>query len=110
MSGQNYQQSIYFTCQDPVTSVVYEVTGFKFLDATIGVPDNAANTDGISTTKVMFLKNGSTTQIVPPVIPVLGHPQKIHLNLQGTVQLEIACATNQNNLADVALGNATLSG
>ena len=110
MSGQTYRQSIYFTCQDPITSVVYEVTGFKFLDATIGVPDDATNTSGISTTSVMFFKNGSTTQIGQPVFPLLGHPQKIQLNLQGAVQLEIGCATNRNDLADVALGNATLSG
>jgi hypothetical protein len=85
------------------------VAGFKFLDATVGVPDNATNTSGNATT-LSFFKNGSTTQLSPPIVPALGQPQKIHLNLQGSVQVEIACTTNANALEDVALGNATLSG
>jgi hypothetical protein len=112
MGTATYQRSIRFTCQTPVTSVVYNVTGYTFLDATVGVPNNASNAAG-STTNISFFKNGSTTQLGPTITDVLGQLQKIHLNLQGAVQLQIACNTaadGPDTSMDVALGNPSLSG
>jgi hypothetical protein len=107
-----YQQSIQFTCQTAVTSAIYNVTGFTFLDATVGVPNNASNDAGY-TTNISFYKNGSTTQLGPTITDVLGQLQKVHLNLQGAVQLQIACNTaadGPDTSMEVALGDPSLSG
>jgi hypothetical protein len=62
---------------------------------------------------ITFYKDGSATQLSSPVTVTLDHPQSIHLNLQGSSQLEVACsAINTSNqqtaYMDVALGNATI--
>jgi len=112
MGTTTYQQSIRFTCQTAVTSVVYNVTGFTFLDATVGVPNNATNAAGY-TANISFFKNGSATQLSLPITDVVGKLQKVHLNLEGAVQLQITCTTEadgSDTFMDVALGNPSLSG
>src|SRR5262249_18119226 len=109
----SYQQSVRFTCYGNQTSLVYDVAGFTFLDATIGVPNDAPNAAG-NTATITFLKDGSTTQLGKPVTDVTGRPQKIHLDLDGAAQLEIACtatnnATHNGTSMDVTFGDATLS-
>ncbi|MEY9965145.1 hypothetical protein ABIA33_003187 [Streptacidiphilus sp. MAP12-16] len=109
-----FPQSVRFNCTGGYNSyVVYNVAGFAFLDATVGVPNDATNAAG-NTATIGFLKNGSTTQLSPPIADVIGQPQKIHLNLQGSAQLEITCnaTSNANHNAvsmDIALGDATLT-
>lgn len=112
MGATTFQQSIRFTCQTAITSFFYNVTGFTFLDATVGVPNNAANPAGY-TANISFFKNGSTTQLGPTITDVLGQLQKVHLNLEGAVQLQVACTTaadGPDTFMDIALGNPSLSG
>jgi hypothetical protein len=109
-----YPESVRFTCLNgDQTEVVYNVAGYHFLDATIGVPNDATNGAG-NTTVISFLKNGSTTQLGKPVTDVVGLEKKIHLDLQGSAQLEIACTATQNSThygaeMDITLGGATLT-
>jgi hypothetical protein len=111
---KTYPQSVRFQCYTVnSTAVVYNVAGFAFLDATIGVPNDAANAAG-NITVFTFFKDGSTTQLGQPVTDATGRPQKIHLDLRGSAQLEIACsatnATTHNGVAmDVTLADATLT-
>jgi hypothetical protein len=103
-----YQNSIELSCASYYTqSIVYDVAGFKFLTATLGVPNDSPNAAGNSTT-ITFFKNGSTTQLGPPITAALGQPQKIHLNLQGSDQLEVNCTATSNSGMYVALGNAEI--
>jgi len=114
IGSKTYPQSVRFQCYSvDETSLVYNVAGFKFLDVTIGVPNDAPNAAG-NITVFTFLKNGSTTPLGDPVSDVTGQPQTIHLDLQGSAQLEIACsatnATTHGGAAmDVTLGDATLT-
>lgn len=109
-----YPQSVRFTCMSAnQTKVVYNVAGYHFLDTTIGVPNDATNAAG-NTTVITFLKNGSTTQLGQPIADVVGTEKKIHLDLQGSAQLEIACTATQDSThfganMDIALGDATLT-
>lgn len=111
-----YPNSVRFTCglygsTGAISDVVYDVAGFKFLNAMIGVPTDA--TDGIGDTMaVTFFKNGST-QLDSPLNINLDHPQSVHLDLQGASQLEIQCIPTDNVshnvvLMDIALGDATI--
>jgi hypothetical protein len=100
-----YERSVQFSCYSGLSDVVYNVAGFKFLNATVGVPNNAAGAAGNAAT-IVFLKNGSTTQLGPPISDTLGQQQQVHLNLQGAEQLEIQCSTSSGEM-NVALGNAT---
>jgi hypothetical protein len=109
--AKTYSDSIRFTCEGGQSSVAYSVAGFKFLDATIDVPDDANNAAG-NTATITFLKNGAT-QLGQPITDVIGKPQAIHLNLQGAAQLEIACTATANTSGsyismDVSLGNASI--
>jgi hypothetical protein len=108
-----YENSVRFTCYASSGSdIVYDVAGYKYLNTVVGIPSNASNAVGNSMT-FTFYKDGSATQLSTPVTVSLDHPQSVHLNLQGSSQLEIACsAINTSSQAktdmDVALGNATI--
>jgi hypothetical protein len=108
-----FPDSIRFTCSGPgfgSGSITYTVAGYKFLDSTVGVPNDATNGVG-NTATVTFLKDG-TTQLATPLTIVVGRPQTVHLDLQGATQLQIQCAAKSSNgngaPMDVALGEATL--
>lgn len=112
LGGHTFAQSIRFTCEGGQSSVVYNVAGYRFLDATIGVPDDATNAAGNIAT-ISFLKNGTSTQLRQPITDVVGQQQPIHLDLQGAAQLDIACTatigpTGSYISMDIALGNATI--
>ncbi len=107
----NYEDSVRFTCYAS-GDVVYDVAGYKYLTTLIGVPSDASNAAGNAMT-ITFYKDGSATQLMAPVTVSLDHPQSVHLNLQGSSQLEVACSaintTNQDSeYMDVAFGNATI--
>jgi hypothetical protein len=108
-----YQNSVGFTCYAGGPSYIdYNVAGYKFLNALIGIPSGASNAAGNSMT-ITFFKDGSSTQLGSPVTVSLDHPQSVHLNLDGSSQLEIACAAiSQTSHSPVnmdgALGNATI--
>jgi hypothetical protein len=107
-----YEDSIRFSCWSGGGDVVYDVAGYKFLTALIGIPSDADDAIG-NTMTITFDKDGSATQLSTPVTISLDHPQSIHLNLQGSSQLEMACnainTTSQSQeYMDVAFGNATL--
>jgi hypothetical protein len=108
----HYQNSVGFTCYGGGGFFDYNVAGYKFLTAIIGIPSNASNAAGNAMT-VTFFKDGSSTQLGSPVTVSLDHPQSVHLNLQGSSQLEIACSaisqtTHSQVDMDGALGNATI--
>jgi hypothetical protein len=107
MGTTDYQSSIKLFCYNSASSVVYDVAGFKFLNATIGVPNDSPNATGNSTT-ITFFKNGSTTQLGQPITSALGQQQRIHLNLQGSDQLEVDCTSTTGNGMYAALGNAEI--
>jgi hypothetical protein len=112
IGATTYEDSVRFTCYSSSGSVIYDVAGYKYLTTLIGIPSNASNGAGNAMT-ITFYKDGSATQLSSPVTVTLDHPQSIHLNLQGSSQLEIACsAINTSNqqtaYMDVALGNATI--
>jgi hypothetical protein len=108
-----YQNSVGFTCYSGGPSYIdYNVAGYKFLTALIGIPSGASNAAGNSMT-ITFFKDGSSSQLGSPVTVSLDHPQSVHLNLDGSSQLEIACAaisqTSHSPVSmDGALGNATI--
>lgn len=110
-----YPNSVRFTCGSVVSgpgNVVYNVAGFKFLNTTIGVPNDATNGIG-DTMAITFFKDGST-QLGSPLNIVLGQPQTVHLDLQGASQLELQClptnnVSNNQVSMDIALGDATIS-
>lgn len=109
----SYPQSVRYTCSGGQTSVVYDVAGFGYLNATLGVPNDATNGAG-NTAAVTFFKDGSTTQLGPTINDAVGQPQQVHLNLDGSAQLEIACSVTNNSThgfvsMDIALGNGLLS-
>ncbi len=64
---------------------------YKYLTTLIGIPSNASNAVGNAMT-ITFHKDGSATQLSSPVTVSLDHRQSVHLNLQGSSQLEISCS------------------
>lgn len=109
---RNYPDSVRFDCA-PDGSLVYDVAGDEFFDATIGVPDDATNAAGNTMSITFFKDSNSTEQLGQPNNIAVGAPKNVQINLQGATQLEIQCqATNDttHNAAsmDAALGNATL--
>jgi hypothetical protein len=108
--------SIGYTCNTGVYSpstVVYDVAGYTFLNATLGVPSNATNAAG-SSMSVTFFKDGSTDQLGKTLTISLDNPVALHLNLAGASQLSIDCAATQNAgqtpaAMDLASGNAVLA-
>jgi hypothetical protein len=115
MGSTTYPNSVRFTCDGASgANVVYDVGSYSYLNATVGVPDDADNASGNSIT-LTFYKDGATAdQIGKPITVSLDHTHALHLNLQGAAQLEIACAaisSGSPNLVtmDFALGNATLT-
>jgi hypothetical protein len=113
ISGTLYQNSIRFTVipiAKQLSYLVYDTTNFTLLSATVGLPDDSASEPG-DTVTVRFYQNdrylpGSATVAV-------GHPQPVHINLDGSGQLAIVCTTadsaGQSVTMDVALGGAVLS-
>lgn len=113
-----YPDSVRFSCStgDSVahTYLVYDVAGFSFLNATMGVPSDSTNAAG-NTMAVTFFKDGTTQQLGKTISIALDQPAQVHLNLDGASQLEIGCAatssaSQQPVQMDVALGNAVLAG
>jgi hypothetical protein len=112
----SYPNSIRYTCYtgvDAASTVVYDVAGFSFLNATLGVPSNATNAAG-NTMSVTFFKDGSTDQLGKTLTISLDNPVALHLNLDGASQLAIDCAATQSSsdtpaAMDLALGNAVLT-
>lgn len=101
----SYQNSVRFSCYFGGSGhVTYNVAGYKFLDATIGVPNNATNAVD-NTMAITFFKDGST-QMGSPLNVALGQPQPVHLDLQGAVQLKIKC--DPDSEMDIVLGDATI--
>jgi hypothetical protein len=113
-----YSDAIRFSCSAQISgfgynSLVYTVAGYKTLNATFGIPDNASNAAGNSAT-IKFYKDGGSTELGQPITSALDSPQRISLPLQGSSQLEISCvAANQTGSngddIDIAIGDATLS-
>lgn len=111
-----YADSVRFTCDGGPSGsgddVIYNVAGYNYLNGTLGVPSDATNAAG-NTATITFFKDGSTDQLGRAITISLDHPQPVHLNLQGSSQLEIAClasdATSHSSVdMDIALGNATI--
>lgn len=114
IGATTYEDSVRFTCDSygSKAGVIYNVAGYKYLTTLIGIPSDASNGAGNAMT-ITFYKDGSATQLSTPVTVTLDHPQNVHLNLQGSSQLEISCSaidtTNQQSTyMDVAFGNATI--
>jgi hypothetical protein len=108
MGTHTYTQSVSFGCgagAAEVQTVVYDVAGYRYLNATIGVPNDANNNSG-GTADIILSKNGSSTPLGPPISGAVGEEQRVHVNLQGAAQLYISCS---GALVTVALGNAVLS-
>ena len=111
-----YPDSVRFTCNTGVesaTSLVYDVAGFAFLNATLGVPSNATNAAG-TTMNITFFKDGSTDQLGKTITVSLDNPVPLHLNLDGASQLAIDCAATHSSTdapvsMDIASGNAVLA-
>jgi hypothetical protein len=104
-----YPDTVRLTCgtEDDESSVVYEVAGFKTLQATIGVPSDATNASDNSAS-IQFLKDGTSTQLAPGITVALDQPQVTTVPLKGASQLGISC-TGSNGDIDIALANATLN-
>jgi hypothetical protein len=116
IGSTTYQDSVRLTCYSGggtnQSNVIYDVAGYKYLNTVIGIPSNASNAAGNAMT-ITFYKDGSATQLTTPVTVTLDHPQSVHLNLQDSSQLDIACdaintASQQSAYMDVAFGNATI--
>jgi hypothetical protein len=114
-----YSNAIRFSCSSTGNSafgfntIVYDVAGYKTLNATFGIPDNASNAAGNSAT-IKFYKDGGSTELGQPLNVALNSPQQVNLNLQGSAQLEIYCVaanddSDNGDDIDVAIGNATIS-
>jgi hypothetical protein len=94
IGNTSYPDSVRFTCNTGVesaTSLVYDVAGFAFLNATLGVPSNATNAAG-NTMNVTFFKDGSTDQLGKTITVSLDNPVPLHLSLGGAPQLAIESA------------------
>ena len=109
----SYANSVRFQCQFN-GSLVYDVSGYKFLDTTVGVPNDAANGAGNTVVVTFFKDSNSNEQLTQPMNIVVGAPQTVHLDLQGAAQLQIQCAptsiaTHAGSTIDLVLGNGTLT-
>ena len=106
-----YADSVRFACgpQTFSSSLVYDVAGYATFKATIGVPSDATNASGNSTT-VQFLKDGSSVQLIPSITTALDQPQAVTIPLMGASQLEISCTSSASaQTMDIVLGTATLA-
>ena len=117
MGNSSYPNSVSTLCysepEGSTAELAYDVNGAKFLDTTVGVPNDAADAAGNSIT-ITFFKNGPSDQIGAPVNVSVGQSVPIHLNLQGASQLDISCAainnaTHQGVDLNFALGRAQLT-
>lgn len=115
MDGKQYQQSFVMMCWPGASantpSMIYEVTGYKTLSVTVGIPDGASGTSGISAS-FTFTKNGSTDPLgsAPPV--EIGTSHTVTIPLDGATQLSINCSNSGSpdpHATEVAVGNGTLS-
>lgn len=108
-----YQYSVRFNCGYGPGDIVYNVAGFNFLNAVIGVPNDAKSPPG-NTMNITFLKDSSTAQqLGSPINVAIGEPQSVHLDLRGATQLNLRCmpinkVTRQAVGMDLVLGNATI--
>jgi hypothetical protein len=91
-----------FTCANNNAYLDYDVAGYKYLTATISIPSDATNAAG-NTMNITFFKDGSTTQLGAPFTVALDRPHRVHLNLEGSSQLEIACTASNVNHNTVAI-------
>jgi hypothetical protein len=62
---------------------------------------------------VRYLPARTASAVAATATVSLDHPQPVHLNLQGSSQLEVSCSainttTQATEYMDVALGNATI--
>lgn len=114
-----YSDAIRFSCSSwsdtyySYYALVYNVSGYKTLNATFGIPDDAANAADNSAA-IRFFNVASPTELGQPVVIAAGSPKHVHLNLQGSAQLKIACIAAKTNGThgddiDVVIGNATLN-
>jgi len=103
-----YVDSISFPCGEAAAetqTAVYDVAGYRYLTATVGIPNN--DPDGTnSAANVVFYKDGSSTTLGPPVSSTVGSGQPVHVDLQGAAQLTISCS---GAATTIALGDAALS-
>lgn len=97
IGSTTYPHSVRMTCVSSDdssyygdSSIVYNVAGYKTLKIIIGVPSDATNASG-NTAIIKFLKDGTTTQLVPSATIALDQPENTTVNLQGTSQLAIDC-------------------
>jgi hypothetical protein len=117
MSNETYQNSLSTLClaEPPGARAViaYDISGASFLNATIGIPDDAQDAVG-DTMTITFFKNGLSDQLAAPINVSVGQPQAIHLNLEGATQLDSTCAavnaTQGGVSLEFALGDAQLTG
>jgi hypothetical protein len=116
IGSTTYEDSVRLTCYSGSgtnqSNIIYDVADYKYLNTVIGIPSNASNAAGNAMT-ITFYKDGSATQLGSPVTVTLDHPQSVHLNLQDSSQLDIACGainttSQQSTYMDVAFGNATI--
>jgi hypothetical protein len=108
IGASTYPHSVSFPCGETaaeVQSVTYDVAGFRYLNATVGIPDNSPDTTG-GTANVVLHKNGSSASLGPPISGAVGSGQAVHVDLQGAAQLTISCSGAG---ATIALGDAALS-
>ncbi|NUR29628.1 MAG: hypothetical protein HOV83_27900 [Catenulispora sp.] len=109
----DYPNSIRFTCAPfgfGTGSLTFDVAGYAFFTATVGVPNDATNGAG-NTMTITFFKDGSA-QLATPLSIVVGRPQAVHLDLKGAAQLQIQCGSKSKQglgaSMDGALGDAAL--
>jgi hypothetical protein len=114
IGAATYSNSIRFTCSPfgfGTGSITFDVAGFAYFDATVGVPNDAKNATGNSMT-ITFFKDGET-QLDTPLTIVVGKPKTVHLALQETTQLQIQCGSKSKQglgaSMDAALGDASLT-
>ncbi|WP_225095135.1 serine/threonine-protein kinase [Streptomyces sp. CoH27] len=105
-----YPNSVTFTCGAGFQShVVYDVAGYSTLSATVGSPNDADYAVGNSLA-VNFFKDSAADQLGPTINVSVGKPQKIHVDLNGASQLEIACSgLAAQGYTEVALGDPELT-
>jgi hypothetical protein len=107
IGANTYPHSTSFPCGQgaaEVQSVVYDVAGFRYLNATVGIPNNSPDASG-SAANVILYKNGSSTTLGPPISGPVGKGQTVHVFLHGAAQLNITCSGAPGS---IALGDAVL--
>jgi hypothetical protein len=110
-----YPSSVRFQCYYTGGSIVYNVAGARFLNATLGIPNDSTTGAGNVMT-VTFFKDSitPTSQLAPPYTVVLDKPQTVHLDMQNASQLVIQCAGHSQAshggvTMDMSLGSATVT-